>query len=410
MTLFFVSAAGALALVCATASLPALAQDYRLAAGDVLSVTVVDEPSLSLPEARLQPGGTVMLPALGTIKLDGLTPDEARARIAAGLKAEPGLTRPDVLVQIVAYRPVFITGDVTDPGGYEYVPGMTVLQALSLAGGFVRPEIGDTTARLEKGRLVQALGQYRQQLAQSLVRRARLLAERDGMVLATPDAAAALVDPARLAELVAGEVALMDERKRALDGEIAILESVQAELDVEVQSLRAQYDARDKQSALIREEAAKVQELAARDLVTLQRSLSVQSAAIQADADKLEILAFISRAQTNWQKAEQEKQNLKSDLALDILSGLKAEDDSVAQLQGLIATTMDQMTVVDRLAGGLGLLQLSATQTMAGQGGAEGITILRGGVVVAASLLDPVSPDDVVFVPYQGVSAPPASP
>lgn len=385
-----------------------LAQDYRLAAGDVLSVTVVDEPSLSLSEARLQPGGTLMLPALGTLALQGLTPDEARDRIAAALKAEPGLTRPDVLVQIVAYRPFFITGDVTDPGGYEYVPGMTVLQALSLAGGFARPDLGDTSARLEKGRLLQALGQYRQELAQSLVRRARLLAERDATAFAAPEAVAALVDPARLAELVAGEGALMAERKRALEGELAILESVQAELDTEVQSLRAQYEARDKQSALIREEAAKVQELAARDLVTLQRSLSVQSAAIQADADKLEILAFISRAQTNRQKAEQEKQNLKSDLALDILTGLKAEDDAVAQVTGLIATTEDQLSVVDRLAGGLGVLQLTASRTMAGQG--EGITVLRGGAVVAAGLLDPVGPDDVVFVPYQGISAPPAAP
>lgn len=392
------------------AAAPLVAEEYRLAAGDVVKVTVVDEPTLSVDEVRLQSGGRIMLPSLGTVSLAGLTPDEARDQVAAELRTKEGLTRPDVLIEIVEHRPFFIAGDVTDPGGYEYRPGMTVLQALALAGGFMRPEPADTAVRLEKGRLVQALGQYRQGLAQSYVRHARLLAERDGAELTLPEAAAALVDAGRLAQLVAAETALQAERKRALDGEIAILEGVQAEFDSEAQSLRAQYEARDKQSALIREEAAKVQDLAARDLVSLQRSIAAQSAAIQVDADKLEILAFISRAQTGRQKAEQEKQNLRSDLALDILNGLKAEEDSIAQLEDLIASTSDQIIAVDRLAGGLGALQLEASQSMQGSGGGEGITVLRQGEVVGVGLLDVLNPDDVVFVPYQAGPGPGVAP
>ena len=43
---------------------------------------------------------------------------------------------PKVSVQVVAYRPVYIFGEVTKPGGYPFAPGMTVRSAVALGGGF----------------------------------------------------------------------------------------------------------------------------------------------------------------------------------------------------------------------------------------------------------------------------------
>jgi protein involved in polysaccharide export with SLBB domain len=392
--------------------LPALAQDYTLGPGDVITVTVVEEPQLSAEGLRLAPGGRVMLPGIGTTDLMGLTAEGARDRIAADLQAEQGLTRPDVLVEIAAYRPLFVTGDVADPGAYEYLPGLTVLQALSLAGGFVRPEPADAALRIERGRLSLTLSQGREELAQALLRRARLLAERDAGPLAAPEEVAALVPPDRLAAMLAAEGALMEARAEALAGGIAILTEVQAELDREVEALRAQFDAKDRQLALVREEEEKVLSLAERDLVSLQRSLAVRNAAIQLEADKLEIRAFISRAQTSRAKAEQEKGNLRDARRLEILAGLQAEEDGIALLSDQLARTAAQIAEVDRMAGGLAAVQVAATATMAaeGEGGAEGIVIVRAGRVVPATLFDAVAPDDVIFVPFQGAAGGGAAP
>ena len=132
-------------------ALPAWAEVYLLGAGDVLRIDVLDQDELSLEQTRVQASGTVALPQIGPIEVTGLTPNEARDEIRNRLRLDLGLVNPEVLVEVVAYRPVFVTGDVNSPGAYEYQPGMTVIQAVALAGSFVRPQRGDMGFRIEKG-------------------------------------------------------------------------------------------------------------------------------------------------------------------------------------------------------------------------------------------------------------------
>ena len=73
---------------------------------------------------------------LGEIRLKGLTTGELEQKITSGLLAADYLKNPKVTVGIDEYRPFFINGEVSRPGGYPYVPGLTVLKAVSLAGGF----------------------------------------------------------------------------------------------------------------------------------------------------------------------------------------------------------------------------------------------------------------------------------
>jgi protein involved in polysaccharide export with SLBB domain len=384
----------------------ARAEDYRLGPGDVLRITVLDRPDLSLDATRLRPGGALMLPRLGTLALGGLTAEEARAAIEARLRDREGLARPEVVVEIAAYRPVFVAGDVSRPGSYEYHPGMTVLHAISLAGSFTRPEPADAAVRLEAGRLRAALGQHADEIAVAAVRRARLLAERDGTALAPPAAAAGLVGPERLAGLLANEAAIRAERDATLTGQVETLRRLQAELDNEVAALRAQLEAKERQAALIEEEAARVADLAARDLVSLQRALEVRRARIEIDADRLEILAFISRAQTARGRIDQEILNLRAARALEILSGIKDEEDRIARTEALVAATQAQLAVADRLAVGLGTAEFRAIAAL----GAETLTLIRRGPegdrIIPVTLLDRMRPDDILFVPYQGVEIP----
>jgi polysaccharide export outer membrane protein len=109
---------------------------YRLASGDVISIYVLGEDDLKREKVRLTDAGTIQYPVLGEIRIRGLTTGELEQRITSGLLKADYLKNPKVTVSIDEYRPFFINGEVYKPGGYPYVPGLTVLKAVSLAGGF----------------------------------------------------------------------------------------------------------------------------------------------------------------------------------------------------------------------------------------------------------------------------------
>ena len=108
---------------------------YRLAAGDVITIRVLGEDDLSKEKIRLTDAGSVSYPALGEVKVLGLTTGDLERIVTSGLKGRY-LVNPKVSVQIEEYRPFYINGMVDKPGGYPYQPGLTVRKAASLAGGF----------------------------------------------------------------------------------------------------------------------------------------------------------------------------------------------------------------------------------------------------------------------------------
>jgi len=135
----FVRLIGALAFALAAAT-AALAQsdnisNYRLGSGDVISIQVLGEEDLKRERIRLSDAATISYPILGEIKLFGKTVAELEALIRDGLKGRY-LVNPQVTVTINEYRNFFINGQVEKPGGYPFIPGLTVRKAVSLAGGF----------------------------------------------------------------------------------------------------------------------------------------------------------------------------------------------------------------------------------------------------------------------------------
>lgn len=107
---------------------------YRLGPGDKLRVTVFNEQDLS-GEFDVSDQGTVALPLIGPVAVGGKTVSEADALIAQKYGANY-LVNPRVNVEVLNYRPFFILGEVKNPGSYPYVSGMTVVNAIALAGGY----------------------------------------------------------------------------------------------------------------------------------------------------------------------------------------------------------------------------------------------------------------------------------
>jgi polysaccharide export outer membrane protein len=107
---------------------------YRLDSGDQLRVVVFGQQELT-GSYTVDGSGMISMPLIPTVLARGLTTEELEGAIAAELGR--GVVRnPSVTVQIEAFRPFFILGEVRKPGNYPYVHGMTVLTAVAIAGGF----------------------------------------------------------------------------------------------------------------------------------------------------------------------------------------------------------------------------------------------------------------------------------
>jgi polysaccharide export outer membrane protein len=109
-------------------------QPYRLDSGDRLRVNVFEQPSLS-GTYTVDQAGYVAFPLIGAVASRGHTLPELEGMIASKLR-QGFLKDPDVTIEVDRYRSVFIMGEVGQAGQYAYVPGMTVQNAIAVAGGF----------------------------------------------------------------------------------------------------------------------------------------------------------------------------------------------------------------------------------------------------------------------------------
>jgi len=136
-------AVAAMAFVCALQGSPAVAQataaaspltDYQLSTGDRVRVIVFNQPELT-GEYQIDATNMLSLPLVGRVPAGGLKPVELERQLAAKLN-DGYLKDASVSVEVVAFRPFYIVGEVKTPGSYPYVWGMSVLNAVALAGGF----------------------------------------------------------------------------------------------------------------------------------------------------------------------------------------------------------------------------------------------------------------------------------
>lgn len=112
----------------------AVMQPYRLDAGDRLRVTVFEQTGLT-GTYSIDQSGYIAFPLIGAVPARGRTLQQLEGSIATSLK-QGYLRDPDVSIEIDRYRSFFILGEVGQAGQYTYVAGMTVQNAIAIAGGY----------------------------------------------------------------------------------------------------------------------------------------------------------------------------------------------------------------------------------------------------------------------------------
>jgi polysaccharide export outer membrane protein len=114
---------------------PPTSEDYHIGAGDVLQISVWKEPEASVPNAVVRPDGKIGLPLLKEIEVIGLTPTQAEKMITARLEKLIPAADVTVVVTGINSKKIYIVGAVKKEGPIPYTYRMTVMQAISEAGG-----------------------------------------------------------------------------------------------------------------------------------------------------------------------------------------------------------------------------------------------------------------------------------
>jgi polysaccharide biosynthesis/export protein len=115
---------------------PAVPADtpYRLASGDRLRVIVFGQDNLS-NSYSVDGTGVISMPLIGRVRAQGLTTAELERAIEARLR-QGYLREPSISAEVEDYRPFFMLGGVSAAGQYPFINGITVQNAVAVAGGF----------------------------------------------------------------------------------------------------------------------------------------------------------------------------------------------------------------------------------------------------------------------------------
>jgi polysaccharide export outer membrane protein len=109
--------------------------EYRLGVGDQVRIITYGEDQLT-DDFRVGHNGALAMPLLGDVQAEGLTADQLAASIAKILRDKNLFRAASVSVEVTAYRPVDVLGEVARPGEFPYRPRMTMLAAVAAAGGY----------------------------------------------------------------------------------------------------------------------------------------------------------------------------------------------------------------------------------------------------------------------------------
>jgi protein involved in polysaccharide export with SLBB domain len=376
----------------------ALAEEYRLGIGDRLKIKVQEWPDLS-GEYGVTADGLVSLPLLGNIGVAGLRLDDLGREISDRLQRRGGGgERPFAALEIVRYRPFSVLGDVQRPGEYPYRPGLTVLEAVGIAGGYYRPEIGllrlDRDMALAKGD-IRALSAKQNRLLARETRLSAALAGRDNMPL--PAEFQDKRENPEISVIVESErAALTLDRDNARSDQEA-LEKLRSLYLHEIESLRGQVSALTKERDSIQEQLNQLRALSAKGLALTPTLFSLERSYAQVVNEEESIGTSIVRAQQNIALAEQQAQERSFKRRRDNGRELQQTKDELAEVRARIRTAGDLLAEAQISA------PAEARNRLAERTEESRFTLIRkdGETTreIAADEATRVLPDDIIKVP-----------
>ncbi|TDW25885.1 exopolysaccharide production protein ExoF [Rhizobium azibense] len=324
----------------------ARAADYQLGTMDKLRIRVAEwqtaegairDWSVVSGDYTIGPSGSLSLPFVGDLPASGKTTDAIAKEIGAALQKQFGLKdRPSASVELAQFRPVFLTGDVENPGEYPFAPNLTVVKAVSIAGGLRRADAGQRFAR----DFINAKGDavvYTTERNRLIARKARLQAETSKSD--TIEMPQELKDLPEAKALLASEMALMNTRKKRLTLQLQALDDLKSLLQAEIESLGKKTETQTRQLELAKEDRDKVENLAEKGLALSARKMAAEQRAADTEATLLDIDTNILKAKQDISQANQDEITLRNDWDAKLSQELQDTESELDTLNLKIATS-----------------------------------------------------------------------
>ncbi|MCJ2012619.1 polysaccharide biosynthesis/export family protein [Methylobacterium sp. J-076] len=257
--------------------------------------------------------GRVSLPVVGEVEATGRSTTEIANDVAERLKAKAGLaTKPDASVQIVKFRPFYVMGSVEKPGEYEYRPQLSVLQAVSIAGGLQRVPTDILLSFVREGvtsrGAIQELSATRLAL---LARQVRLDAEiRDVPLVFPPEIETRSKEP-EVARIIREERLALETRRAALASQIANLKQNKEFLSEQITSLTAKDATTGEQLDIMKQELARISGLVSKGLSAMPRQIETSQTIATLESNRLDVQIAVIRARQDISKGERDILDLK---------------------------------------------------------------------------------------------------
>ncbi|MGL4636641.1 MAG: polysaccharide biosynthesis/export family protein [Beijerinckiaceae bacterium] len=317
--------------------------DYLLGPSDTIRLKVRDWPDLT-GEYTVSIDGRIAMPVIGDVTAAGLSASALGSLISDALKRDSDRAEKAVAaVEIIRFRPFFVMGDVQRPGELVYRPGLTVLQAVSMAGGYYRPS-SSSLLRTERD-IATANGDIENQslrLAKASARAARLEAALVGQADITfPPELLDRQQEVAVAALMSNERSiLMFERRQAQD-ELQSLENIKALYNREIASLRGQTEALKREQDAVQRQLGELRGLAGRGLALTPNIITLERTLAQTQNEQLSMSTATVRAQQNIELAEQKQRDQTADRRRQHAIALQEARGEIADATARRSTAQD---------------------------------------------------------------------
>jgi exopolysaccharide production protein ExoF len=371
-------------------------EPYLLSVSDKIMVRVVEwkagestfeELTALGGEYVIGSDGQASFPFVGATQGAGKSTTELAATLGAELQQALGLTTaPDVTIEVATYGPVYISGDVNSPGEYPFAPGLTVVKALSLAGGESRE--ADAGGRPERELLTTsgALDVLKDEHQRLLVRRARLDAElAESQTVTLPPE---LADIEGAQALITAEEAILLARQRQMAAQTTSLDEEVALLTREIETFEQKRVAMERQLEQAREQLGKITQLSDDGLALASRVTTLETSVADLEGRLLDIDTATLQARQDIGDAERERSAL-GDVRISELSLERQTVDG--QIAALALKISNQQALLQEAALFTGIeVEAAGTQPT------YSYTIIRAGEEIAADMSTSVQPGDVI--------------
>lgn len=311
----------------------AIAQSYSLGPEDVVRINVVEWEDATgtyvatdwiSGDYTVSVDGTISLPVVGGISVAGMSTAELDDLVAQGLMSSAGLLQlPIVTSQIAAYRPLYISGDVNNPGAFEWRPQLTASKAIALAGGVIRTRV-DALDDAAGFREISNLRSVQVEIVRFLAREARLQAELDELeTINFPEDLFHPDGPEALERIKIEEQALLEIRRESTRRATESNEELIALHRTELASFEGKLGGLQSQLELTRQQVVDLEALVERGSVTANRLITVQRTLTELNAEELDLNTGIFRARQRISETQRDLLQLTDNRRNEVMTRLQ---------------------------------------------------------------------------------------